>query len=39
LRAQPAVRLAGPVNVDRARLADFARLTGNTLERVPGSQT
>jgi hypothetical protein len=39
LRAQPSVRHAGPVNVDRARLADFARLTGNTLTQTPGPQT
>jgi hypothetical protein len=31
LRQQPSVRHAGPVNVDRERLAAFARLTGNTI--------
>lgn len=31
LRQQPSVRLAGPVNIDRARLEAFARMTGNPL--------
>lgn len=39
LRQQPSVRHAGPVNVDRARLAEFARLTGNTLSAPPNPQT
>ncbi len=35
LRQQIAVRHAGPVNVDRNRLAAFARLTGNALPTSP----
>ena len=37
LRQQPSVRHAGPVNVDRSRLAAFARMTGNTLSPSPGT--
>jgi hypothetical protein len=39
LRQQPAVRHAGPVNVDRARLEAFARLTGNPLAPLPDTPT
>lgn len=31
LRSHPSVRHAGPVNVDRERLATFAAMTGNPL--------
>lgn len=39
LRRQPSVRHAGPINIDRGRLAAFAQLTGNTLTPLPNPPT
>lgn len=37
LRQDPSIRHAGPVNVDRQRLAAFAAMTGNSLSPQPGT--